>query len=219
MKGLTRQVFVERGPFWHVLERVIQERDIDLIVAGTHGRRGLKKLVMGSVAEEIFRRARCPVMTIGPHISTDGIAKGRIGLILYAGHSETEIAEGENCALSYATGLARESEANLVLLHVLPRTEDDFLARRESMAKDVRQQLLNRANLISRGARLAYPPLPIVTFGTPAVEILRVAQQQRAELIVMAVHYKGIGLAAHLPWTTTHRVICEAPCPVLTVRD
>lgn len=212
MKELTRQIFIERGPLWHVLEKVIQEREIDLIVLGTHGRRGLKKLVLGSVAEEVFRRARCPVMTIGPHTLVEGAAEGRIGTILYAVDSE----EGTKESLPYALGLARKHQAKLVLLHVLPPMEEIPPAEIEFMAAGTRQQLLN---LIPPVTELACPPEPIVVFGAAADEVLRVAQQQQAELIVMAVRRVGLSLAAaHLPWATAHRVVCEAPCPVLTIR-
>ena len=61
---------VERGEVWEVLSSLVEEKKIDLIVVGTHGRRGLKKLVLGSMAEQVFRQARCPVLTIGPHART-----------------------------------------------------------------------------------------------------------------------------------------------------
>ena len=53
-----------RGEPADVLVRYAQERGVDFIVMGTHGRTGLTRLLMGSVAEAVVRRASCPVLTI-----------------------------------------------------------------------------------------------------------------------------------------------------------
>ena len=55
------EMLVERGDVWSVVSDIIQNDEIDLVVAGTHGRQGLKKMVLGSEAERIYRRATCPV--------------------------------------------------------------------------------------------------------------------------------------------------------------
>ena len=55
--------FEEGDPATEIL-RVAQETSADLIVMGTHGRTGLERLLMGSVAEEVLRKATCPVLTI-----------------------------------------------------------------------------------------------------------------------------------------------------------
>ena len=62
------EMLVERGDVWSVVSEIIQKNEIDLVVAGTHGRQGLKKLMLGSEAERIYRRATCPVLTIGPQV-------------------------------------------------------------------------------------------------------------------------------------------------------
>lgn len=59
----------------------------------------------------------------------------------------------------------------------------------------------------------------VVDFGPPADLILKVADQRKADLIIMGVHAKGaLRESPHLPWSTAHKVICHAHCPVLTVR-
>src|SRR5689334_8581840 len=60
---------LERGALCNVIEDVIHRHAIDLIVLGSHGRHGLKKLVLGSAAEMIFRHAACPVLTVGPRVA------------------------------------------------------------------------------------------------------------------------------------------------------
>src|SRR5262249_31861413 len=67
-KSLHHEEIVERGPVWDVVEDVCERKRADLLVVGTHGRTGIRKLVLGSVAEEIFRRASSPVLTVGPRV-------------------------------------------------------------------------------------------------------------------------------------------------------
>ncbi|MFB3814759.1 MAG: universal stress protein [Terriglobales bacterium] len=213
LKNVTHEVLIERGPLWHVLEAVIKDRQIDLIVLGTHGRRGLKKLVLGSVAEEIFRRATCPVLTIGPHVVPDGVADGRIDCVLYA----TDFSHGSMHALPYAVGLARENHSRIVLLHVLPCIDEVAPQALDNITESCRQQLLN---LLPPAMAQACHPEAVVLFGAAAEAILRIAAEQRARLIVMGARRRPMVPAlVHLPWATAHRVVCEAPCPVLTVRS
>lgn len=212
LKGVTHEVIMERGPLWHVLEAVMSEKEIDLVVVGTHGRRGLKKLVMGSVAEEIFRRARCPVLTVGPHTAKDGLEEGHIRSIVYA----TDFSAGSMQALPYALGLARENQARLTLVHVLPTLQEMPPAELDQIAEGCRERLLQ---LVSPVAQAACSAEAAVRFGNAADAILREAEERHAQLIVMGARRAAIGVAsAHLPWATAHRVVCEAPCPVLTVR-
>ena len=77
---LDREVLVEEGDVWPAIESSIDKNDIDLIVAGTRGRTGVAKLMLGSRAEEIFRRAASPVLTIGPHLSETKYCLERIAL-------------------------------------------------------------------------------------------------------------------------------------------
>ncbi len=213
LKSVNHEVLLRHGPLWHVLEEVIAEKQIDLIVAGTHGRRGLKKLVLGSVAEEIFRRATCPVMTIGPRVVPDGLAEGRIQCVLYA----TDFSVGATSALPYAVGLARENQARLVLLHILPHMTELPPAELEHITEGCREQLLGQ---LSPALVQACHPQAVVLFGAAADGILQIATEQQAGLIVMGARRKSMGLASvHLPWATAHRVVCEAHCPVLTVRS
>ena len=57
---IPHETRVEQGPIGEALSELIEQDEIDLLVLGTHGRGGLKKILLGSVAEELFRRASCP---------------------------------------------------------------------------------------------------------------------------------------------------------------
>jgi len=106
---------VKRGQLWQVLSQQIVEKQIDLIVLGTHGRHGLKKFVLGSVSEQVFRLARCPVLTVGPHAMDEKVATANFATILFA----TDFSYGSQRALSYASSLARCNKSHLILLHAV----------------------------------------------------------------------------------------------------
>ncbi|MFB3915326.1 MAG: universal stress protein [Terriglobales bacterium] len=217
LHGVTHHVVVERGPLWHVLTDMIAEHEIDLIILGTHGRRGLKKLLLGSVAEEVFRRAKCPVITVGPATPHDGAGECKLERILYA----TDFSTGSLQALPFALTLAKECGKKLILLHVLPQMTEIPGTELDAIAEATRQRL---QQLLSPGVSLWCQADARVMFGSPAEAILQVAQEDKADLIVMGARHArmnlvGATVSAHLPWATAHRVVCEAHCPVLTVRS
>jgi nucleotide-binding universal stress UspA family protein len=70
LTGIQHKFIVRRGELWPELEEIIRQESTDLLVVGTHGRHGIAELFLGSIAEQIFRQADCPVLTLGPR--TDG---------------------------------------------------------------------------------------------------------------------------------------------------
>lgn len=218
---------IERGQLWEVLGPFIKEKNIDLIVLGTHGRRGLKKLVLGSVAEQVFRLAPCPVLTIGPQATHEGTADACFKTILFA----TDFSSGSQHALSYAVSLARANNSHLVLLHavppgveVLPGSMDAMVANLEVSAELAADALAcarkEVKEMISAETMQELNPEIVVEWGPAAETILRVAESKKAGLIVMGAHRASVhSVAAHLPWATASAVVSEAPCPVLTVRS
>lgn len=205
---------LQTGALEDVLHEVIQKRDISMIVLGTHGRSGLKKMIMGSVAEEIFRIATCPVLTIGPDVQPTLLTHGRFQSILFA----TDFSEGSRHALPYAAALAQESRARLTLLHVLDEGSVTSLYLHSHLAFTAKSQLLQMAR---ENLPITTPADVEVVNGYSVEQILRIARKNEADLIVLGVHKSsGIGAraSAHLPWTIAQSVVCHATCPVLTVR-
>ena len=115
LQGLPHDVLTPRGKVSDALARIIEGREIDLLVLGTHGRTGVRKLVMGSVAEEIFRRAACPVLSVGPNVACKPNGEIQFQHILFA----TDFSEDSLAALPYAISLAEEDQAQLAMLHVI----------------------------------------------------------------------------------------------------
>jgi nucleotide-binding universal stress UspA family protein len=207
LQGTRNAVILEQGRVWSVLSDAIRKHSVDLIVLGTHGRQGLKKLVLGSSAEEIFRHAACPVLTIGPKVRAVP-ADFRLKHILFA----TDFSTGSLHALAYALSLAEENQAELTLLHSIPLVP---LHHQETVREGAIRRL---QSLIPSDAADWCDPQSVVRFELPVEAVLRQAEEEHADLIVMGVRQHA-HVAAHLPWATAYEVVCRAACPVLTVRD
>jgi nucleotide-binding universal stress UspA family protein len=215
--------YIRHGKVSDVLSDIIREQNIDLLVAGTHGRTGGWKLLLGSVAEEIFRMATCPVLTVGPNVpKLTGWPKQRgndevppieleFRRIVYA----TDFSGHSLVAASYAFSLAQEFRARLTLLRVIEEYGEDLKARPGPIDAALRKL----EELEPEGADLRWAPEPIVEFGPPADRILQIAAERQADLIVLGARREHIDAATHLPWATAHRVVAHANCPVLTVRN
>jgi len=105
LAGVQHEVVIGEGNIWETLNELIQHKGIDLIVLGTHGRSGMGRILLGSVAEEILRQAPCPVLTVGPHVITDPDKAAAMKEILYA----TDLATDIPTASPYAVSLAQEN--------------------------------------------------------------------------------------------------------------
>lgn len=211
--GLRPEVIVEEGDLWTVMSSVIEKYSIDLLVVGTRGRTGMRKFFLGSVAEEIFRQAPCPVLTVGPHAPGES-RKGTISEILYA----TDFSPSSALGSKYALSVAQEFEARLTLLHVIPKQDaNDFVI--PEMVKDSCERLLH--DLVSPESELWCEPRFMLEQGLPAEKILEVAHNSKADLIVLGVHKPAgfPGAATHMPFAIAHKVVAHAPCPVFTVHS
>jgi len=214
--GVPHEMIVERTTgIWPSLEQAIVDYNADLIVLGTHGRTGAEKLLLGSVAEEVFRRARVPVLTIGPRAQRSIHTGAKFHNVLYA----TDFSKESLAAAPYAISMAEENQAHLVLLHVMkPSTTP--LSERE--AQDILSNATFQLNeIVPASAELWCTAEAIVREGHPAEKILEAAKEKGADLIVLGVRDRAghLGAATHLERATAHKVVAHAACPVLTVRD
>jgi len=222
LEGIPLRSYVRHGKVWENLAVIAQENHIDLIVVGTHGRTGLGKILLGSVAENILRHASCPVLTVGPNIS----GRNRLPAIPAKGHDlappqlecrqilvATNYLRNAQQLVQAAISLAAEFRARLTLLHVI---EDytELAARPNSMEEGLRRLQA----LLPCDVTLPYPPETELDFGSPSELILKIAQEREADLIVLGARTASEIGGTHMPWSTAHDVIAHAHCPVLTLR-
>jgi nucleotide-binding universal stress UspA family protein len=213
--GVAHDTAVKRGfEVWPTLEEAMVELKPDLIVLGTHGRTGAQRLIMGSFAEEIFRRSLVPVLTIGPAV-TRGVHSGaRFRCILFA----TDFTAESLGAAPWAISMAQENQARLVLLNVLRERE---VPSNERIAEETVAHALHELHkLVAPSAELWCRAEAFVQYGDAARRILEMAQQCGADLIVLGVREASGRLAAstHVARSTAQYVVAHALCPVLTVR-
>jgi nucleotide-binding universal stress UspA family protein len=227
LSGLQHQVVIRQGEVWPELEAIVRQEEIDAIVIGTHGRHGMGRLLLGSVAELIFRQADCLVLTVGP----GAYAQPRIEIpranrtFLLA----TDFGDASIHALPYAISFANQFEAKLVLLSVIPQLPmpDDLhsctAGGLTQMQENARMSRLQRLEELTRNAALKVRPEFCVEFESASAvseTIVEVAARLKVDLIIMGLHRSGhIETASHMPRTTAYEVVCRAGCPVLTVRN
>ncbi len=224
LAGLRHHVVVRDGDdVWRELEKVIQQEQIDMVVIGTHSRGGLAKLVLGSVAEQIFRHASCPVLTVGPHSPAEAqaVPSGITRPLLFP----TDFGERSLRALPYALSFANLRGTRIALLHVLssvPQTKDNRWYTAHDVIEirsDAHATALYRLRTLIPESCLRVEPICVAEFGEPAEWILETAKKLHAEGIVMGLkHTAHVDAISHLPWLTTYKVVCSAVCPVLTIR-
>lgn len=213
LETVPHEVTVTEGDLWPSLNEIVNKQNTDLIVMGTHGRKGVTRALLGSAAEEVFRKASCPVLTVGPLVSRNTERRLAMKEILFA----TDFSAESLAALPYAVSLAQEHQSNLTLLNVTGKTEIGELVH----AGQYKESTLRRLqSLVPAGAELWCEPKCRVEEGAEAEKIMEVAVALGADLIVLGVHSPqgGVGATTHLLQSIAHQVVTQAQCPVLTVR-
>lgn len=191
----------------------------DLIVMGSHGRTGLGRVLIGSVAERVVRSAPCPVMVVPPH---DVVAPSTVSfkhIVCPVDFSESSLA-----ALEWALSLAEEADAQLSLLHVIevpPElrvssvvTDREIDELHASVAAD---SLTHMRTLVPDEAAKYCSVETVTSEGDAAHAILKSAADRAADLIVMGAQGHG-AIDRWIFGSKTREVIAGAVCPVLTVR-
>ena len=211
------QVVTTDGPVVPEILRIAAELPADLIVMGTHGLSGFQRLLLGSVTEKVLRKAPCPVLTV-PRLATTATADAVTFKTIVCA---VDFSCASTRALDYALSLAQEAGGRLVLVHALELFEEedpnftehfDVPECRHTLERDTREQL---EDLVPKNARTWCDLEVIVGHGKAYREVLRVAIERHADLIVLGVHgWAAIDRA--LSGSTTQHVVREATCPVLT---
>ena len=223
LSGIRHQVIVRQGDVWTELQAVMRDKSIDLLIVGIRGRTGFKRLVLGSVAEQIFRNASCRVLTVGPYSPDDAtLEPGTPRPLLFA----TDFTEASLAALPEAVSLANQRRAKLVLFHAvssIPQIQpnrwywpDDMTKMQAATASTARKRLQQ----LVEDAPLGIEPECVTEVSEPAEGILYAARVLRPEIIIMGLKPRTFtDTRSHLPWSIAYDVVCGAVCPVLTVRS
>jgi nucleotide-binding universal stress UspA family protein len=211
LEGIEHEVIVAQGEVWDELSKLIDKFKVDLLVTGTRGRTGVWKLLLGSTAEKIFRNSTIPVLTIGPRIAGGIPPESGPKRVLYS----TGFAPHSVQAGKYAFSIARQQQAKLAMIHVAKDFPEDSQPMRAQLERDSRHRL---EGLIPQDAGLESPPEIFVDFGNPAEAILKTAEHWKPDLIVLGLRPLEDESGKRATWATAYNVVCNAKCPVLTVR-
>ncbi len=210
--GIKVESLVCQGEPQDVITDIAREKGVDLIATGTYGRRGLKRLLMGSVTSGVVVNAPCDVMVVGKPCS-ECIGKYSSILVPYDGSGFSKKALERACLLSKADG------AEVTVLYVIPRYEEmvGFFrtgSMKESMSKEARKILDEAKNIaVSQGVAIGMTTQE----GHAADKIAETAQALGSDLVVMGSYgWRGVDKA--ILGSTAERVIMNAACPVLVVR-
>jgi nucleotide-binding universal stress UspA family protein len=205
---VPHKMWLREGDVWSSVEDLVRSEHIDLIAVGASGESDLKKFFVGSVAEEVVRKAVCPVLSVGPHASS---TPNHVPLaqLLYV----TNLWEESHDGLQYAIHLAIRYKSRLLLLHVIEQEEpkqsdQEWLSAFRRIMRNLLPE--SAANLREE------PVLRVEVAKNTTARILQVADEIRADLIVMDVRPEE-AWATHLH-DKFYEIICEANCPVLTLR-
>lgn len=204
------QFVVQDGLVADLILAQAKTQAVDLIVIGTHGWRGLDRMVLGSVTERVLRRASCPVLAVrkpAHHAVTSGHDLVHLRKILIC----TDFSDYAQRALDYALSMAGAYGAELTLLHII---EDVPKSADFEDATDAAMKKLD--GLIPPEARDRHIVKAAVRIGKPYQQIIQLAIEAQTDMVVMGVRGGG-ALDVALFGSATHRVIRLGSCPVLVV--
>lgn len=194
-----------------------QDNSVDLIVMGTHGRRGLKRMLLGSVAEEVVRLSEWPVLTIRyqeecedqPAFSGDILVP-----VDFSPHSLVALQHAKEFAVLYGAGIT--------LVHVVEdKTHPDFYMPGVRSIYDTLPDIEDQAigHLMSFDEKAGGPDVHVsckIKRGHPASEIISVSKEMDSRMIVLSTH--GLtGLEHFFIGSVAEKIVRSSECPVLTI--
>lgn len=210
--------FISVGHPADEIARIAESNNVDIVITTTHGRSGLKRLILGSVTERLIHTLHCPVLVVqDPKPGNHNYANFKKILV------GCDFSPDSDLAVSYAISLAQEFESEINLVHVIEPDMFDDLVKLDSedgrIIKQERKDKIseNLAGLIPREAcEWCYPKIALLA-GRPHEELSKYAIINDIDLIVLGVHGKGF-VEKLFVGSTTDRVIRVGACPVLVVK-
>ena len=211
LDGNVESVICEGEPP-EVIVEIARGKKADLIALGTYGRKGLKRLIMGSVTSRVVLNAPCDVLVVKkPRSNCSGNYHSL--LVPFDG------SESSKKALTKACDLAKVDGAEVSAIYVIPRYEEmmDFFK-----TESVKKSLIQEAEKIVDGAKkiaagLGVSIKAVVQEGHAFEMIVEIADTMKHDLIVVGTHgWRGVNKA--LMGSTAERVIAHASCPILVAK-
>ncbi|MGO8793445.1 MAG: universal stress protein [Candidatus Sulfotelmatobacter sp.] len=214
-EGTQPELVVQHGMAPDSILSLAEARKADVIVMGTHGRRGYDRLMLGSVTDRVMRSASCPVLAVRnpprdlvAADDKDGHHVHSLRQILFC----TDFSVNSESALNYAISATEEYRAELTLLHVLEEVPSS--AKMEKTIAAATEQL---DKLIPPKVRKTLKFKTAVLIGKPYRQIIQYAVEGQIDMVAMGVRGRG-ALDRAVFGSTTYRVMQLGPCPVLAVR-
>lgn len=204
--GVHAEAMMDEGSAASIILEHITRRHIDLAILGTSGANGLDRLLFGSTAESIFRRAACPILTVGPKLVSIAM-NVRGSPVIFA----TDFNDSSLDALRHAASFAEIIGSPLHVVHVLPLTAKQGTTLVPAIVENALRLVAMR--IPPDGP---VPHCQILRGSDVSHAVVDYANAQNAAFIVLGVRRKS-AIAAHLPPQRTFRIMMTAPCPVLTV--
>jgi nucleotide-binding universal stress UspA family protein len=211
----TPELFVELGSDYDQILRRAEQWQADLIALGTHGRRGISRLLLGSTADQVVRAAACPVLVARPARSQAGAVVAAVDFsdpslpVVTAAAAEAK-RRGSKLVVMHAMDRPRDGDAAMGLLGALPALETQAVqGQKRALAAEILNDALSRLH--------AHGEI-VVTEDDPGPETLRLAESLPAELIVVGTHPRG-RLSRLVLGSMAASVVESAPCSVLVARE
>lgn len=197
--GVSRDIAVLEAPTAQAVFEEMSRILPDLIVMGSHGRSGLKRARLGSVAETVLYESKAPVLVV------KGLANDPSSPQIQRILAPVNFTALDRETAELAASLASAFEARLYLLHAHERPDEDLAPVRERLC-----------HWIPRGAKSTCDVVEVIRKGNAAEEILRQAEEEGVDLIVMGAEHKPF-LEITTLGTTSERVIRHSSKPVLVL--
>jgi nucleotide-binding universal stress UspA family protein len=207
------------GPPSRVIVELARARASDLIVMGTHGRRGFERALLGSVVERVLRHAPCPVLSVGPPSAGAELREVRRILV------PVDLSENSEHALRFALGFGRLLGAEVEVVHVWDRPS--WFDNQMTIVCDGEQRVLGELihenttrdlELFAREATpssFSPPPCRLLS-GSPAKELLVEIEGGRYDLVVLGTQGRG-GLGHLVLGSMAEKLVRLSSKPVITV--
>jgi nucleotide-binding universal stress UspA family protein len=204
-EGYRARTISPTGALYDELLSAVKQNEVDLIVLGTHGRKGYDRLLLGSDAEALLRQAHCPVLLVGPATPALQDKTWNMREVVCATTLDPRSAH----VAAFAHKLAAQHGAELVLFHAQnPDSPDvDWDSFEEAFHRYVPEGAGRCMCLRTRFVKTA--------LGTSIVDL---AKERGSDLIVMGAH-PASSMATHMSPGTAAKVLIESPCPVMTMLE